>query len=84
MKQVSIQELKRSLSALIREASMGERILVMRHRRPVATITDPGIEHMTIGARFGAGALRPLLRRATRGRFLAVLEADRRGDPGGR
>jgi antitoxin (DNA-binding transcriptional repressor) of toxin-antitoxin stability system len=84
MKQVSIQELKRSLSALIQEASRGQRILVLRHHRPVATITAPSVEHTTVGARFGTGALRPLLRRASRGRFLTVLTEDRRGDPDGR
>jgi antitoxin (DNA-binding transcriptional repressor) of toxin-antitoxin stability system len=84
MKQVSIQELKRSLSALIREASLGQRILVLRHHRPVAAITPPRVESTTVGTRFGAGALRPLLRRATRGRFLTVLAEDRRGDPDGR
>jgi prevent-host-death family protein len=84
MKQVSIQELKRSLSGLIREANRGQRILVTRHHRPVAAITAPGVEHTTVGALFGTGALRPLLRRATRGRYLAVLAEDRRGDPDGR
>lgn len=84
MKQVSIQELKRSLSALLREAGAGTSILILRHRRPVAALTPPGIAHTVVGARFGAGALVPLLRRATRGRFLSVLAEDRRGDADGR
>lgn len=84
MKQVSIQELKRSLSALLREAAAGTRIVVLRHRRPLASLVAADLGHTTVGPRFGQGSLRPLLRRATRGRYLAVLAEDRRGDADGR
>ena len=38
MKKVSIYELKRDLSGLVREAAAGEAILITRHRRAVATL----------------------------------------------
>jgi len=39
MKTVSIHELKRRLAALVHEAGRGERIVITRHRRPVASLT---------------------------------------------
>lgn len=84
MKTVSMQELKRDLSALVREAERGERILVVRHGKPAAALTAAGSEHTHVGPRFGRGSLRPLLRNATRGRYLAVLLEDRRADRDGR
>ena len=78
MKSVSIDQLKRNLSALLAEAEAGGRILVTKHRRPVATLSAPGLEHVHIGARFGRGALKPLLRAPTHGSYLKVLADDRR------
>ncbi len=77
MKTVPIQELKRRLSALIDAAAAGERVLVTRHRVPVALLTSAGLEHVHVGRKFGRGTLRPLMRRATKGRFLDVLAEDR-------
>ena len=78
MKKVSIQELKRNLSALIREASSGVRILVTRHKEPVAYLDSAELEHLHVGRRYGQGRLVPLLRSGTRGRYLEVLKDDRR------
>ena len=79
MKTVSIDELKRNLSALIGEAAAGGRIVITKHRRPVATLSAPGLVHVHMGARFGRAALKPLLRAPTQGTYLNVLAEDRRG-----
>jgi prevent-host-death family protein len=79
MKQVSIQELKRHLSALLAEAAAGETVVVTRHRRPVAQLTSADLDHLRPGARHGRGKLVPLLKGATGERYLDVLADDRRG-----
>jgi prevent-host-death family protein len=78
MKTVSIHELKRHLSALVDEAARGGRILITRHRRPVASLTAPDLEHLHVGSRSRRASLRPLLRAPTRGAYLEVLAEDRR------
>ena len=78
MKTVSIDELKRNLSSFVDQAAAGARILITKHRRPVASLSDADMEHVHIGARFGRGALKPLLRAPTQGTYLEVLENDRR------
>lgn len=81
MKTVPLQDLKQHLSSLVCEAEEGEQIVVTRHGRPVAQLVSAAAQHLTIGARFGKGGLYPLFKRpATKGRYLAVLEADRRDD----
>jgi prevent-host-death family protein len=83
MKTVSIDELKRNLSSFVDQAAAGARILITKHRRPVASLSAADMEHVHIGARFGRAGLRPLLRAPTQGRYLQVLEDDRR-PPSGR
>jgi prevent-host-death family protein len=77
MKQVSIQTLKRSLSALIDEAQGGARIVVTRHERPVAVLGPAEAPHVHVGDRFGSAGLVPLLKAPTRGGYLQVLREDR-------
>ena len=84
MKTVSIQELKAKLSSLVAEAARGTTVVITRHRRPVACLTPADQQHLSVGRSFGQGALKPLLRQATRGRYLRILAEDRRGDPDGR
>ena len=84
MKTVSIDELKRSLSALVDEAATGARILITKHRRPVACLSAADMEHVHIGTRFGRGALKPLFKAPTQGRYLEVLDSDRRPSTGRR
>lgn len=80
MKTVSIQELKLSLSALLKEASAGGRILITRHRRPVATLTPAAPAHVHVGRRAGRGRIDPLFRgRPGLRRYLEILLEDRRG-----
>lgn len=73
---VPVHELKRRLSAYLRRAASGERIVVTLHNRPIAALgRAAGDVHA--GARFGRASLASALRRATRGRYLEVLRADR-------
>jgi prevent-host-death family protein len=76
---VPIGDLKQALSSYIDDAANGERVVVTRHGRPVALIIGAEHERLTVGAQFGRGSLRPLLSRASKGRYLSVLEDDRRG-----
>ena len=82
MKTVSIEDLKKSLSALISEAEAGEIILITRHRRPVARLTSAGLEHLHSGEDFGRGELGTVPGASTGGRYLEVLLEDRRGEDG--
>jgi prevent-host-death family protein len=84
MKTVSIDELKRNLASLVAAAAGGERILITRHRRPVASLSRADLEHAHVGAQAGRASLKPLLRAATRGAYLEVLVEDRRPPGGGR
>jgi len=77
MKTVSIDELKRHLSTFVDAAGRGERILITRHRRPVATLMGPDLEHVHGGVRSPRASLRPLLAAPTRGAYLEVLAEDR-------
>jgi antitoxin (DNA-binding transcriptional repressor) of toxin-antitoxin stability system len=77
---MSIQDLKASLSATIAEAESGETILITRHNQTIAQLSPARIVR-THGSRDSAlPPLRPLLRRATRGRYLEVLLEDRSGE----
>ncbi|MGH7392815.1 MAG: type II toxin-antitoxin system Phd/YefM family antitoxin [Candidatus Rokuibacteriota bacterium] len=78
MRTVSIDELKRNLSAMVAAAAEGEHIVITRHRRPVASLTRSDLEHVHVGPRAGRGALRPFLKAATKGAYLEVLADDRR------
>ena len=79
MKRISIQDLKASLSATIAEAESGQTILITRHSQAIAQLTPARIVR-THGGRHSTLPLRPLLRRATRGRYLEVLLEDRSGE----
>ena len=78
VKTVSIQDLKRRLSSLLAETAGGERVLITRHRRPIATLVPAGTEHLHTGSRFGRASLRPLRSRPGLRRYLEVLLDDRR------
>jgi prevent-host-death family protein len=82
MKTVSIDELKRNLSAFVAEAAGGEQIVVTRHGRPVASLVRVDLEHVHVGATVGRGRLRPRFKAATKGAYLDVLADDRRTPPG--
>ena len=77
MKRVSVKDLKAHLSAAVEEARAGRTIVVTRHNEPVAQLGPARTDHLHRGGRVGAGAVRPALKRATRGRYLSVLLEDR-------
>jgi prevent-host-death family protein len=79
MKEISIQDLKAKLSAAVAEAESGHIILITRHNRPVARLAPADVPHTHVGKNLRRGTLKPLLKQATRGRYLAVLLEDRRG-----
>ncbi len=80
MKRISIQDLKSGLSTAVTEAEAGETLLVTRHNRVVARLA-PATPRRLHGGRHDDGAplpaLTPLLRRATKGRYLDLLIEDR-------
>ena len=77
MKQISIQDLKASLSAAIAEAEAGATLVITRHNEPVAQLRPARRFDVRRGAAVGAGRLKPATRRSTNGRYLAVLKEDR-------
>ena len=79
MKTVPIHELKRDLSSLVAEASAGEEILITRHRRPSARLSSAERQYLHVGSRSDRPNLQPVLKGKTRGRYLRLLEEDRRG-----
>ena len=80
MKIVPIHVLKQKLAALVNEASAGEHIVVTRHNTPVACLLSNDVRHVHIGRNFGAATLKPLLRRATKNRYLEALKEDRNAE----
>lgn len=81
MKKVSIQSLKTGLSAAIAEAEAGQTILITRHNQAVAQLIPATVTNTHDGAEAVTAPLRPLLRRATKGRYLKILLEDRSGEP---
>ena len=85
VRQISITEFKAHCTEEIREVEKGNVILqVTRHGKPVVTIGSAGSEHLHVGSKVGKGSLKPLLHRASKGKYLELLAEDRRGDPDGR
>ncbi len=80
MSQVSIQDIKGRLSAIVAEAESGGTIVITRHNRPVAQITSTRAAHLHTGSRFGRATLKPAVTAGTKGRYLAVLREDRAGE----
>ncbi len=78
MKTVSMYGLKQELASIIAETEAGTDVLITRHNKPVARLTRPGTEHLHRGSRFGKASLKPAVRKKTAGRYLQILEEDRR------
>ena len=77
MKQISIQDLKASLSAAVAKAESGHTMIITRHNEAVAQLGPARPAHVHRGDVVGTGRLTPALKRATRGRYLTVLLEDR-------
>lgn len=80
MKRISIQDLKSGLSAAVAEAEAGKTVLVTRHNRVVARLSPATPGRSPDGSVASREPLVPLLRRATRGRYLRVLMDDRKAE----
>jgi antitoxin (DNA-binding transcriptional repressor) of toxin-antitoxin stability system len=78
MKKVSMHNLKQDLAFYVSEAADGAEIMVTRHNKPIARLSHPGTEHVHQGARFGKANLKPAVRGKTAGRYLRMLQDDRR------
>jgi prevent-host-death family protein len=79
MRQISMQDFKKHLSAVMAEVAAGAKVLITRHKRPLAQLSSAELEHVHVGSRFGKPEIKPLFRGKTRGRYLEVLDDDRRG-----
>jgi antitoxin (DNA-binding transcriptional repressor) of toxin-antitoxin stability system len=77
MKRISIQALKAQLSAAVAEAESGRTLLITRHNEAVAQLSPAHSQFVHRGKAVGAAQLKPALRRATKGRYLALLMEDR-------
>lgn len=77
MKRIPIQDLKAGLSAAIAEAESGETLIVTRHNQPVAQLGPARPAQVHRGPAVGRRGLRSVLKKATKGRYLAVLLEDR-------
>jgi prevent-host-death family protein len=77
MKQISIQDLKARLSGAVAEAESGQTIVITRHNEPVARLMPADPPHVHRGKSVGTGRLRPVIKRGTNGKYLAVLRDDR-------
>ena len=77
MKQISIQDLKASLSAAVADAESGEIITITRHNAPVAKLVPARPQGVHHAGSPGRGPLKPALTRGTKGRYLEVLAEDR-------
>jgi antitoxin (DNA-binding transcriptional repressor) of toxin-antitoxin stability system len=77
MKRISIQDLKSGLSSAVAEAESGSTILITRHNQPVAQLGPARPQHVHPSRQEADGRLRPALSRATKGRYLAILQDDR-------
>jgi len=80
MKRISIQQLRSGLSAAVAEAEAGQTLLITRHKRAVAKLAPVTARPLYACRRAEAAPLpplKPLLRRATSGRYLHLLLDER-------
>ncbi len=73
MKQISIQDLKATLSAAVSEAESGRTIVITRHNQAVAQLGPARPAGVHPGNPAVRGRLKPALTRGSKGRYLAVL-----------
>jgi prevent-host-death family protein len=77
MKKVSIQDLKATLSRAIADAEAGTTVLITRHNEPVAKLGPARPSTTSGGRKPSSRRLKPAVKHATKGRYLAVLLEDR-------
>ena len=77
MKQISIQDLKASLSAAISEAESGNTIVITRHSEPVAKLIPAHPQYVYRGRDVGKGGIKPAITRKKKIPYLEILLQDR-------
>jgi prevent-host-death family protein len=77
MKQISIQDLKISLSAAIADAASGSTIVITKHNTPVAKLGPVHSQNLHIGKVVGKGGLRAAIKSAGKIPYLDALLEDR-------
>ena len=77
MKQISIQDLKSNLSAVVAEAESGNTIVITRHNQAVAKLIPAHSEKVFRGRDVGKGGSKLAFKRRTKIPYLATLLADR-------
>jgi len=77
MKQISIQDLKATLSSAISEAQAGNTIIITRHNEPVAQLGPPQPKHLQRGKSVATGKIKSAIKRGSRIPYLAFLLEDR-------
>lgn len=77
MKSISLRVLKENLSRYTEQAARGEPIQVTRYNKPFVYLMPALGQSQRVGTRAGQHEFRPVSKRATRGRFLEVLNEDR-------
>lgn len=80
MKKISLNELKIALSEYAEDAAQGEIVEVTKYNRPYIRLVGAMNEAMTVGARFGQGELRAVLKKSVPlSKILRTIEDDRDG-----
>jgi len=77
MKQISIQDLKVNLSAVISEAESGGTIIITRHNQPVAKLIPAHPQFVHGHTNLAKEGIKPALKRGKRIPYLDVLLKDR-------
>ena len=77
MRQISIQDLKATLSAAVARAEAGDTIVITRHNEPVAKLVPAGPQHVHRGKDVGTRVMRPALKPGARIPYLETLSDDR-------
>jgi len=77
MKQISIQDLKATLSAAIAEAESGNTIVITRHNEPVAKLIPAHPQYVHRGKNLGRGGIKPALKLGRKVAYLDILLEDR-------
>ncbi|MFY9343467.1 MAG: type II toxin-antitoxin system prevent-host-death family antitoxin [Planctomycetota bacterium] len=81
MATITIQELRRSLAAVLKRVHQGEWITVLRRGKPVARLGPPEEHGLHVGKLCGTGyRIEPVGHRLTKGAYLSVLLDDRGGE----
>lgn len=79
MKQISVQDLKARLSAIISEAEAGNTIVITRHNEPVARLIPAHSQYVHYGKDAGKGGVKPAIKRGKKIPYLQTLLEDREG-----